>query len=58
MRRAAAAHLRSVVMEDVSLDDDEEEEEKIDPATLAPDLYACCKAGNVGASRFIARARR
>jgi len=37
-------------MEDVSLDDDEQEEEKIDPATLAPDLYACCKAGNVGAS--------
>mmetsp|Transcript_26338 Transcript_26338/g.87125 ORF Transcript_26338/g.87125 Transcript_26338/m.87125 type:complete len:578 (+) Transcript_26338:2-1735(+) len=32
-------------------DDEEEEVEKIDPATLAPDLYSSCKAGQADSAR-------
>lgn len=33
------------------MDEEEEEVEKLDPATLAPDLYASCKAGQTESAR-------
>ena len=52
-RRAAPQRYDAgrAAMEDSLGDDEEEEVEKIDPATLAPDLYSSCKAGQADSAR-------
>ena len=42
--------------DDVNMDgEEEEEEEKIDPVTLAPELFMACKTNDTGASCGLAK---